>query len=806
MADTTFTLGIELDSKNTTASLKDIQKELDNVSKSAKNLGQDFGKGLDGLTGKIDGITDNLKNLTSGGLRGASGAITELTAGMGLLAGAAVGTGAAFAAIGAALIANGSAMAAFAENIDEVSAKLGITADRFQVLQILTSETGTTVESLTSTYDKLGQSLTAAADGSLPMENNFRRLGIAMTDLAGLSKEQIAGLVVTNMEALGNSTQAVAAAQDILGKNFRENKAAILEAANSFDDYNKRVEHFSAKVTPDLIKAGNDQEKAFTDLKLAATGLQLEMSRGFTTMVTDMSNWAASMLKGITDVLAGFRAAKDQAAAIESITQSRRNELLKQAKDETYALDPGATLGDVNEKFKKLLAAELKAKADLVDYGNNEIKKFLRQAAVSTGTDKQVVPLKDLVKPVTAPKDKQTEEEKNIVAGINAWKNALVDLDSIIKRGVKSNNDLDDTMADVAFRMVKASHGAITLADAMKLVVANKDAFQQAMTITAENKFNERTKSISDDLNLQLSLLKQTTDVEREKVKLAYEYSRLFKDLPVEDQARMWEKAEIEISKLESKLGDISRLKVVNSLTTSMRDLSEQTEDLNFQLENYWSINRDGIVNVNSALKALERQIDPEGRGKNISDAQRAQLKQQLEIIEQKKAEIALNQELDSSYKSLGSAATDWALGTKDAINQVRLQLVRLLIIQGAKAFGTGLGSGPGGSFISGVLGGLAGARAEGGAVESGKSYLVGEKGPEIVKFNAPGYVIPNNQISAGAGKAMTYTFAPNLIVQGSVTGQTELEKMFEDFAGAMAAETQNFVISQRGHNGILAR
>jgi len=42
------------------------------------------------------------------------------------------------------------------------------------------------------------------------------------------------------------------------------------------------------------------------------------------------------------------------------------------------------------------------------------------------------------------------------------------------------------------------------------------------------------------------------------------------------------------------------------------------------------------------------------------------------------------------------------------------------------------------------------GARAMGGSVTGGSSYLVGEKGPEIVTMGGSGYVTPNNKIGGG--------------------------------------------------------
>ena len=57
---------------------------------------------------------------------------------------------------------------------------------------------------------------------------------------------------------------------------------------------------------------------------------------------------------------------------------------------------------------------------------------------------------------------------------------------------------------------------------------------------------------------------------------------------------------------------------------------------------------------------------------------------------------------------------------------------------------------------ITGSL--FGGARASGGPVQAGKSYIVGERGPEMVRFGRAGTVIPNSRLMEGGeyGGGMT--------------------------------------------------
>lgn len=60
------------------------------------------------------------------------------------------------------------------------------------------------------------------------------------------------------------------------------------------------------------------------------------------------------------------------------------------------------------------------------------------------------------------------------------------------------------------------------------------------------------------------------------------------------------------------------------------------------------------------------------------------------------------------------------------------------------------------GSILAGLKGVKIGARASGGPVQGGRSYLVGERGPEILTMGANGYVTPNHKLGSGGGSGET--------------------------------------------------
>jgi hypothetical protein len=68
---------------------------------------------------------------------------------------------------------------------------------------------------------------------------------------------------------------------------------------------------------------------------------------------------------------------------------------------------------------------------------------------------------------------------------------------------------------------------------------------------------------------------------------------------------------------------------------------------------------------------------------------------------------------------------------------------------------------------ISGVISNVfGGGKAEGGAVSSNKSYIVGERGPELFLPNTSGMIVPNNKLSGAGGSVY------NITVNGAIDSE----------------------------------
>lgn len=118
------------------------------------------------------------------------------------------------------------------------------------------------------------------------------------------------------------------------------------------------------------------------------------------------------------------------------------------------------------------------------------------------------------------------------------------------------------------------------------------------------------------------------------------------------------------------------------------------------------------------------------------------------EFDELKRSLDSLRQYGDSVAKSLEGAFRQWANGAKvDGREMVRSLLVDLAMLSFKQSVTQPLSGGIQ-SALGGILGAVfGGARADGGPVVAGETYLVGERGPELFTASNSGTIVANDQL-----------------------------------------------------------
>jgi hypothetical protein len=172
------------------------------------------------------------------------------------------------------------------------------------------------------------------------------------------------------------------------------------------------------------------------------------------------------------------------------------------------------------------------------------------------------------------------------------------------------------------------------------------------------------------------------------------------------------------------------------------------------------------LAHAEAAARRAGRELTDEERTKVLQLAEaHAVLAETLKRVGSAQSEIReLSSVFSDAFKGMALQGQKLDEVLKNILNRLASSSIDKLF--GLLFNGLASASGPGLASLFG------GARAGGGPVAGGRSYLVGERGPEMFVPKSPGVVIPNNVLRRGGGQSVQHTFQINV----AGTGNAEID------------------------------
>lgn len=232
-----------------------------------------FDEGLNSVKDKAS----SLGNLVSGGFKTAGVAI------------AAVGTAA--LAAGGAIVKGTGDVAAYGDNIDKMSQKMGLSAQAYQEWDAVLQHSGTSIDSMSRGMQTLQKNAINSAD-------KFEKLGISQEQLASMSTEDLFSATITGLQNMGDGAERTALASELLGGSARELGALLNTSAEDTQAMRDRVHELGGVMSDDAVKAAAAYQDSLQDLTTAFDGLSRNLMGSFMPSIT-------AVMDGLTNIFSG---------------------------------------------------------------------------------------------------------------------------------------------------------------------------------------------------------------------------------------------------------------------------------------------------------------------------------------------------------------------------------------------------------------------------------------------------------------------------------------------------------------------
>ena len=220
--------------------------------------------------------------------------------------------GAAMTAATAAAVATGKAFvnaandtAAYGDNIDKMSQKMGISAKAYQEWDFVMKHAGSSIDSLKTSMKTLANAAVSGNDA-------FQKLGISQEQIANMSQEDLFGATISALQNVENETERTALASKLLGKGATELGALFNMSAEETDGLKQQVHDLGGVMSDDAVKASAKYQDEMLNMQTALTGVKNNMMSQFLPGIS-------SVMTGLSKVFSGKGGVDEIKSGLQSV-------------------------------------------------------------------------------------------------------------------------------------------------------------------------------------------------------------------------------------------------------------------------------------------------------------------------------------------------------------------------------------------------------------------------------------------------------------------------------------------------------
>ena len=767
MASRNFKLSIDVESRKAERDLKKFNKTLDDTNKKQK----ENARASKGSEGGMKGFTSSLGPAT----RALAGTVATITAGI-----------AAYQAFDQAIRQTVSRI----RDLENFANVADTTIQSFQAMNVVAQRFNVTGEKLADQVkdfrDKLGD---FTANGAGPLVQIFEQLEgqteLTAEQLTRMSGPESLGAMLDALEQSNLSTAELTTAQEALASDLRLTSDAFRNQAQAIKDTEARLGELGATLNifevEEFKKFGEATALLDAQWETFWTRIQLQGLPLMTEFANSIS-WILQLFNRGSErdqEFFGLKTKAEQVNFLKNEISGLRKQLeeVDDSRISPFGQESGAGMlgGQFNQASRDRLALleQIQEKTKQLGILENQITEENNKQQKERNDEKARE--NALIKATQDALQATQDRQKAMAEGLKEYNEELKRTSFINSELAKLNPNLKPEQVE----SLRKAYGELYDTQ-VRLLQVEKDRKATNALVLQEESANEQLRLAgltSDEYEEGLRLQQITAQVQAYRNQLvAQEVGNVDQLVDRYRTMLMTQEEAVELAeeraKIETRDAAFSARRTAMGrellLLNQINDENRERLQLEFELQDAQYTPQQA-----EALRALNEQIIAR--------------QQHLDMLEKEKEAV----------QDLAEAMGRWASGSEDAVKQVIAQLIRLIAIKAFGGTGTFLGG-----FLQGFGSGGINGYADGGSFRSGETFMVGERGPEIITASAPGMVIPNHQLGGGGVNIM---ISPQLSISGGVNSADDLSNILTDFSSEIAVQTQNMIKRQLTPRGVLA-
>lgn len=196
--------------------------------------------------------------------------------------------------------------AAYGDNVDKMSQKIGISAESYQKWDYVMQRAGTSIDSMKMGMKTLSKQAESNSDA-------FQKLGISQEQVASMSQEELFEATVRGLAGMEEGTERAALASELLGRAGADMGPLLNQGTEAIDEQMEMAEKYGMVMPDSAVKASAAFEDSVTTMKMTMQGLRNRMMGNFLPAITQVTDGLGKLFAG------DMSGADDVANGIENV-------------------------------------------------------------------------------------------------------------------------------------------------------------------------------------------------------------------------------------------------------------------------------------------------------------------------------------------------------------------------------------------------------------------------------------------------------------------------------------------------------
>lgn len=587
-----------------------------------------------------------------------------------------------------------------ADQLEGLAGKTGIAIETLSGLKFAAEQSDTSFEALIGGLNRLNKTLSQAASGS--KEAREALVGISSRDTVGALLE-----LADQVQSTGANAETAARLMTIFGRSAGPELLPLLsQGADGIRELIAENQRLGGQITTETAQAISDYKDNLNALAVAVRGVSIEVVSRASPAMVQITNAVREAAKEAGVLQAAWVALGGLGAAI--FTDEFVPEI---EKAQQRIAELGEQMAEIDQR---------RAEVDQGMFRNSRGAEDTRTRLSAQRAEAQAE-IEALQARIKAIQDAEAAEAQRRQAAEQAKAAAQDAAQAMLEQQREEQRSADEAAraAERAAQSVSRAHEA--KAEAVTRSIAQ---LQEA---------NERLRLGEDGAAIATARRNGATEQQIRLMQSLIDERNLLADIEAEyvERAKASEEAERELARAAEE--QASRLQTLMEATPSGR-MEALRQDVYLLRDAFVA----GSISVDEFGEAVRERMD--GIGEQAAEAQSA-----MTTFAEQAGRNIQDAFADFLFNPFEGGMKGMVRGFADALRRMAAEAIAARLANNLLELGTSLSGGGGvmgfiGSALTGLFGG---GKAAGGPVSAGTTYLVGERGPELLTMRSAGYVTP---------------------------------------------------------------